>query len=118
MFENEKCLRKRSDSGYNSKKNVGLLTRDSHREFKEHQAHTFFKTLYETNFYLKVYYRENTFLNSCLIISKIKKFINIFAKKSNLSEIIVMLSSNLTKKILDHKEETLRYVQEIFVTKY
>ena len=51
-----------------------------HRGSKGLQAYTFFETLYETNFYLKVYYLENTPLNFSLIISKIKNVINIFAK--------------------------------------
>ena len=41
---------------------------------------TFFKTLYETNFYFKVYYLENLPLNFCLNISNIENFINDFAK--------------------------------------
>ena len=83
--------------------------------------------------YTNMDYLENTPLNFCLIISKIKNFINIFAKKSNLPEFFsanffIMLNSNWTNKItqtnpnkpnkpkqtqtklLHNKVETLRYV--------
>ena len=86
-----------------------LFTSYRNRGSKGPQAYTFFKTLYETI--------SKTSMNFCSIISQIKNFMNNFAKKSNFPEIFfysnffIMLDSNLTKKILDHKEETLRYVQ-------
>ena len=72
----------------------------------------FLKTLYETNFYWKVFYLENTPLNSCSIISKIEIFLDNFAKNSNFIEIFsscyILINQ---KKLLDHKEQTLRYAQ-------
>ena len=73
---------------------VVTLTRYGHRGSKRPQAYTFFKTLYEINCYLKVYYLENTPLNSCLIISKLKNFMNTFAKvKFSRNFFIQILSS-------------------------
>ena len=43
-------------------------------------------------FFWKVYYRENSPLNFLLIISNIKKFMNIF-EKSNFPEIFKFLNS-------------------------
>jgi len=76
--------------------------------FKLQNKYTFFETFYETNFYLKVYYFENTPLNFCWIISKIKNFMNIFVKKVKFCSFsylnfFIMLNSNL-KKILDNED--------------
>ena len=55
-------------------------------EVKKTLCMYFFKGLYKTNFYLKVYYLQNAPLNFFLIILKIKNFMNIFAKNLNFRE--------------------------------
>ena len=51
------------------------------------EIYTFFKTLCKINFQLKVYTLENTLLNLSVIISKIRNFMNNFAKKLNFLDI-------------------------------
>ena len=84
----------------------------------------FFKSLYENNFYLRIYYLENTLSNFCSIISTNKNFMNIFGKKLNFPEIFLLKFLHRVKFFLTKKnywiikKRSWGIFSKIFATKY